>query len=333
MADLSRFKLFPDEYFARVIGNVLSGTSEDKQGESADIAGLEALVAAVDRGEFWVRREHDPLIHPIGRVLTAKMFCVPKRNVNFVVGVVGFYDPNRLPSFSSKAINIPSLPASAQEIPYNPQDVRACVEFNPHEISSDIISDMMKTAPACVESGVAEQFRKSELSLAILHISVSIWLLSQTPFGKKFQERLGEKTADASMEFLKWIAGPVMEKLRQLTGRDTRLVVSFRFKGCEVEFVLKGTEGPAITAEAMRAMEAAANESLILVEALAHAVPRRVTYGFDTADKKWFPLHASTRNEGIITSQPYLIALESLHGGLSVGGRRLPIAGNNTEAR
>ena len=40
MADLSRFKLFPDECFGKVIGNVLSGTSIDKQGESAQIADL-----------------------------------------------------------------------------------------------------------------------------------------------------------------------------------------------------------------------------------------------------------------------------------------------------
>ncbi|MGB7281310.1 MAG: hypothetical protein WBE13_03525 [Candidatus Acidiferrum sp.] len=333
MADLDRFKLFPDEYFARVIGNVLSGTSVDKQGESAQMADLEALVAKVDTGEFWVRREHDPLIHPIGRVLAAKMFCAPRRNVHFVVGVVGFYDGNRLPSFSSIGIDISSLPASEATIPYSPQDVRAFVEFNPYEIPSSTVSDMMRAAPACVERSVAEQFRKSELSLAVLHVSGSIWLLSQTPFGKKLQEQLGEKVADASVEFLKWIAGTVTETLRQLTGRDSRLVVSFLYRGCEIEFVLKGTEGPVLTVDAMQTMEAAANESLLLVDALASAVPRRVTYGFDAASKRWFPLHASTRNKGIITNQPYLIALENLHGGLSVGGRRLPIGGNDTEAR
>jgi hypothetical protein len=267
------------------------------------------------------------LIHPIGRVVAAKLLYAPRRNVHFVVGVIGFYDGNRLPGFSSIGIDTSSLPATQATIPRFPHDLRAFVEFNPFEIPSDVVSDMMRAAPACVERSVGEQFRKGEFSLAVLHISVSVWLLSQTPFGKKLQERLGEKVADASVEFLKWIAGPVVEKLRQLTGRDTRLVVSFVYGECEIEFVLKGTEGPAHTADAMQVIETAANESLLLVDALASAVPRRVTYGFDAASKRWFPLHASTRNKGVITDQPYLMALENLHGGLSVGGRRLPISG------
>ncbi len=333
MVDLSRFKLFPDEYFGKVIGSVLSGTSIDKQGESAQVADLEALVIAVDRREFWVRREHDPLIHPIGRVLAAKVFNARDRNVRFVAGVVGFFDGKRLPNFSSIGIDVSTLPVSEGTILDSPQDARAFVEFNPYEIPAGVVSDMMQVAPACVERSAAQQFRKGELSLAVLHVSASIWLLSQTPFGKKLQERLGEKVADASVEFLKWIASTVTEGLRQLAGRDSRLVVSLTYGECEIEFVLKGTEGPVLTSEALQEIQAAANESLLLVDALASAVPRRVTYGFDATSKKWFPLHASTRNKGIITNQPYLMALENLQGGMSVGGRRLPISEDDIEVR
>jgi hypothetical protein len=332
MADLSQFKLYSDEYFGKVIGNVLSGTSVDKQGESAQIADLEALVAAVGRGEFWLRREHDPLIHPIGRVLAARTFSSRERSVHFVVGVVGFFDASRLPNFSSIGIDTSSLPASEGMLADSPEDARAQLEFSPYEIPPSVVNDMMQVAPPCVEPSTVEQFRKGEFSLAVLHVSASIWLLSQTPFGKKIQERLGEKVADVSVEFLKWIAGAVTEKLRQLTGRDSRLVVSFTYGGCEIEFVLKGSDGPAVISEAMQTIEAAANESLRLADALALAIPRRITYGFDAGSKKWFPLHASTRNRGIITNQPYLIALESLQGGLSVGGRRLPFGENDLGA-
>jgi len=331
IADLDSFKLFPGEYFAGVIESVLSGTGMDKQGETAQTADLEALVTAVDTREFWLRREHDPLIHPIGRVLAAKTFYSPARNIHFVAGVVGFYDAGKIPNFSSIGIDVSSLPAPEVTIPYSPQIARALVEFNPHEIPPSIINEMMQTAPICVDLSAAEQFRKGEVSLAILHVSASIWLLSKTPFGTKLQERLGEKVADAAVEFLKWIGGPVAEKLRQITGRDSRLVVSFEYRSCEIEFVLKGNEGPVITAAAMQSIEAAANASLSLVDALAFAVPRRVTYGFDGTTNKWFPLHATTRNKGVITNQPYLIALDNLHGGMSVGGRRLPVTRDNTE--
>lgn len=326
IAGVDALKLFPDEQFASVIGNVLSGTGLDGQGESAQFADLEALVQAVQSGEFWLRREHDPLIHPIGRVVAAKVFYDPKLNMHFVVGVVGFYDTSKLPTFVSKGIDVSTPTVGDREIPENTGIPCAQVEFNPHEISPAVIAEMLNTAPKCVNRSVVEQSRKGLIGLAILQISTSIYLLSKTPFGGKYQERLGEKAADASAEFLKWIADSVVSKVRRVTGRDTRVVMSFEYKGCVVEFVLKGTEGPAAIAEAMAAMEGAADQSLRLVEVLESTLPRRLTYGYDVASKKWFPLHASTRNEGIITDQPYLVALDNLKGGFSVGGRRLPVS-------
>jgi hypothetical protein len=325
-ADLDRFKLFPGEHFVKVVGNVLSATSIDRQGESLPVSDLEALVTAVEERDFWLRREHDSLIHPIGRVIAAKMFHAPQSDVYFVTGIVGFYDSSSLPTFLSKGIDPLKLMASSEANTECQADfARAHVEFNPYEIPYSEVEDMLEKAPDSVEREVVEHYRKSAFSIAVLHISASIWLLSNTPFGKKFQERLGEKAADASVEFLKWIADIVAGKLRQVAGRNTRLVISIRYRGCDIEFVLKGTEGPVATVEAMQSLEAAANQSLLLVDALSSTEPRRVTYGYDVASKTWFPLHASTLKEGIITDQPYMIALENL-GGFSVGGRRLPIS-------
>src|SRR5690348_12430954 len=66
---LDEFRLYSDEVFITVVGNVISGTGLDRQGESASVADLEALVSAVEEGAFFLRREHDPLIHPIGRII------------------------------------------------------------------------------------------------------------------------------------------------------------------------------------------------------------------------------------------------------------------------
>ena len=57
----------------------------------------------------------------------------------------------------------------------------------------------------------------------------------------------------------------------------------------------------------------------------------RLTYGYDTSAKRWFPIHATTRREGIINDQPYLIAVESLQGGFSVGGRGIPLIENGMD--
>ena len=120
-------------------------------------------------------------------------------------------------------------------------------------------------------------------------------------------------------------------KAAESIGKETRLVISFQYKECTVEFVLSGKEGPAATTEATGALEGAANQSLLLVDALLPAMPMRLTYGYDTAAKRWFPIHATTRRKGIITDQPYLIAVESLQGGFSVGGRRIPLIEDGTD--
>jgi hypothetical protein len=333
LSQIDKLKLFPNEHFVEVIGNVLSGTGLDLQGESAQVRDLEKLVAAVQRGDFWVRRAHDPLIHPIGRVIAAKVFRAVQPDIFFVVGIIGFYDASELPTFASSGIDVSKLPVPLETATDDPTHLYALMECNPLEIPNSLVADMLATAPDTVARGEGVHFRKEAVSLAILHLSVSFWLLSNTPFGKKFQERLGEKAADASADFLKWIAQTVCRKLRQITGRETRLVISFQHKGCEVEFVLKGNEGPLATTEAMQAMEAAANQSLLLVEALLPSVPTRVTYGYDLPTKRWFPIHATTRKVGIITDQPYLITTQNLQGGFSVGGRRLPLYQDKTETK
>jgi hypothetical protein len=325
ISNLDEFKLYPGEEFLTVVGNVVSGTGLDRQGESASVADLEALVSTVDEGAFFLRREHDPLIHPIGRIVAAKMFQLPQTEKYFVVGIIGFYDASKLPSFASKGIDVSNLPYRDASLTGTPEESRALVEFNPYEIPPSAVEEMLETAPASVGLGEGIHSRKGVISLAILQISASIWLLSRTPFGTKFQERLGEKAADASVAFLKWISETVSGKLRELTGKETRLVISFRYKDCTVEFVLTGKEGPAATTEAIAALENAANQSLLLVEALQPAIPIRLTYGYNVPAKRWFPIHATTRRQGIITDQPYLIAVENLQGGFSVGGRRLPL--------
>jgi len=42
-------------------------------------------------------------------------------------------------------------------------------------------------------------------------------------------------------------------------------------------------------------------------------------YEFDLKTRKWLPLHATSKRAGVISSRPYLIAIDQMKG-LSVGG-------------
>jgi hypothetical protein len=328
------FRLFPNERFAKLIGNVLSGTSVDLQGESASIQGLEALVKAAASGEYWLWREHDPLIPPIGRVIAAKTFHAQQSNEHFVVGVVGFYDPASIPTFASMGINLSKFDSGSVHLPPPDKDeLHAQLTFNPFEIPDSVVQQMLAVAPDFVDPNPVVSSRKGLSPLSVLEISASIWLLSSNPFVSKFQERLGEKAADLSVEFLKWIRETVVSKIRHIGKEDTRVVVSFLYGACRVEFVLKGDEGPVAISQAMQALDQAAKHSILLTDALAPFEPTRVVYGYDVQGKDWFPVHAVTRKQGVIADQPYLIALDNLQGGLSVGSTRLPLTEGNTQSK
>jgi hypothetical protein len=316
---IDRYKLFPDENFASLLVGVMSSTSTDKQGESFELEDLERTVARVEQSAFWVRREHDPLIQPIGRTLVAKLFFEANSNVHFVASVTGMYDSSKLPKLSDKGIDLSKLPNTApEELQDQEPKIGASLEFNPDEIPVEVIEQVLDTAPSWVLRQPTQDFRKSGEPLRILVISASILLLSSSPFTKKFLERWGEKTADASFEFLKWLR----KKISSLRVQD-RLVIRTGYRGCEIEFVLPAEKNPVIVAEAVDALRSATDSACRLVEALAEFEPTRVTLGYDLPSKKWFPLHSTTLKAGIIADQPRLIAIERLHsGGLSLGGKR-----------
>jgi len=316
---IDSYKLFPDENFASLLVGVMSSTSTDKQGESFEREDLERAVARVAQSAFFVRREHDPLIQPIGRTLAAKLFFEAHSNVHFVASVTGMYDSSKLPKLADKGIDLSKLANTApEELQDQEPKIGASLEFNPDEIPVEVIEQVLDTAPSWVLRQPAQDFRKSGEPLRILAISASILLLSSSPFTKKFLERWGEKTADASFEFLEWLR----KKISSLRVQD-RLVIRTEYRGCEIEFVLPAEENPVIVAEAVDALRSATDSACRLVEALAEFEPTRITLGYDLPSKKWFPLHATTLKAGIIADQPRLIAIERLHsGGLSLGGKR-----------
>ena len=87
------------------------------------------------------------------------------------------------------------------------------VKFYPGwEIPAGVVSDMMQVAPAWSQAQRRPTVPKRRGFLWRFYMfRRQSGYFQSTPFGKKLQERLGEKVADASVEFLKWIASTVTE--------------------------------------------------------------------------------------------------------------------------
>jgi hypothetical protein len=189
---LQNRKVFQGEHFGGIVAGVLSSTGVDSQGEAFEIRDLQALVERVERSRLWIWREHDPLIHPIGRALAAQLFYAPESEKYFVAGLVGYYDGNQIPSFKDVGIDVSQLAGIApQEVQVRELTADVSIEFNPHEVSLEFVKEISLSAPDYFAFRYGHQYRKGIDSTTILEISLSIWVISNTPFAKAFQEAWG----------------------------------------------------------------------------------------------------------------------------------------------
>ena len=121
-----------------------------------------------------------------------RRFHAPQSNIYFLAVVSGLYDLDRLPSFQDAGVDLSALPTEDAYQPAETEKVAAAqVAYNPHEIPSAIIEDLLQGAPELVARDAALCARKNAEPTPIITIVVTLWLLTSNPFLKKFQERLG----------------------------------------------------------------------------------------------------------------------------------------------
>jgi hypothetical protein len=240
-ADVNHYKRFPEENFVEVHAGVLATSAVDLQNERLSVEALEDMATHINTHSLWMMVEHNPLIPPIGRVLVAKRFYAKEGDLYFLVGVMATYDPNSYRTFSDLGIDLKLDNEAVVSVPESERAASAKISFNPHEIPSSVIAEMYEHAPVFVDQEPTLTFRKSAEPRAILEIAASLWLLCQNPFLKKFLERYGEKSADASLTFLSWLKTEVFPRLTQ-SARNPLFILHFEHKDCRVEFIVPSND-------------------------------------------------------------------------------------------
>ena len=311
--------IYPEERFKSVIAGVLMTTTVDSQGDQFGVEALETLVTKVTEEVFLVTAHHDPRIQPVGRVLAAKVFFAPKSEAHFVAGVIGYWDPSTYKTFDKVGIT-GGVADNCELIPdfYTEDPPQASIGLNRQDFDLTDLHDVLEEAPPIVSREVNEQFRKAHDPITIVSISVSISLLLSTPYLKEIQKKFGAATADACIDFSRWVGTVLAAKVRSLFKREILFEIQSEIAACDISFLVE-TSDPLLVSEAMEHVQQAAIAAINLASAMKSLEPIRITYLYDHAAKKWLPLHAVTKNAGIITDRPRLITLEGLSG-LSVSG-------------
>lgn len=308
--NVERYKRFPSERFAKLVIAVMATNAVDRQNEVIDPGCLEDMAAQINRDSLWLTVEHNPLMAPIGRALAARRFYARESGIYFVAGVLGVYDCEKLPSFSDIGIDTAAAtPDDVQGIDQAEQIPTAQIAFNPHEIDTAAVTQMLQCAPEFVDRNPMLVGRKSADPIAILTVLASVWLLVSNPFSKKFLERLGEKSADAAIAFLSWLKNEVLATFARIDSNNPLFELQMPYKGCVVEFFVASRE-PEILVKATHSVHEAAQHSLNLVDRLEHLGVQKLVYAYDPATQRWLPLYAATRMGGVISDRRALIVLD-----------------------
>lgn len=317
--DIASYRLFDEEQFSELRCGVLSTSGIDTQGDDVNLKALQKWVRKIKENGLWYCVQHNPLIQPYGRVLSAELFYAAQSKLYFIAAVIGLYDVNKLANFKDLGIDFDSfVTADDVELADHNEGHQAQIAFSPHEISKEFVRDLLKDAPDIVNPKTARSLRKEADPITVLTIVASIWLLTSNPFSKKFLERYGEEAANGSIAFFTWLSKKVFRKLRELHGERVLFEFLTNYKGCHVEFVTSSKD-TVVLCEASEAIHTAAQSAVRLIDYLEYASVQKLVYQFDENTHKWLPLHAATRKHGVISDRPFLVAIDQMKG-LSVGG-------------
>lgn len=316
--NLNNFLLFEKESFSRINQAILGTSNIDSQNEAFDISSLQGVVSYVKEKPMWLNVEHNPLFPPHGRIIAAKVFYAPESEIYFLAGVIGRYSEENFRKFKDFNIDFSKLEDSLPELDFLLIGDDVEISYNPHEIESKMIEDILTDSPNIVSKKVKRSIRKEADPITILTFFVSIFVLTNNPFSKKFLEKYGEKSAEASISFFTWLQKKVFKKFSEIYSERVLFEFISPYKNCTAKFVI-ASKDVAILCEASDTIYKASRSAVKLIDYLEETQPETLVYQFNLEAKRWVPLYISTQKEGVITDQPYLIAIDQITG-LSLGG-------------
>ena len=318
-----RYFLFNNEPFERFEAGVFSTSTVDSHNDQILPEAIEDMAEQLRQNPIWINVQHDPRIHPIGRVLTAAAFYDKTSNTYFLAGVYGYFDPDKLPRLgklaSDMAIGFDDdlLLLPAGDLP-GPQ---VSVAFSRVEFEESAVAELVASAPGTVSRRLGVETRKALESISpILSISVVLWLLMSNPFSKAFLGRLGERAADAVVDLFIWLKQEVVNFLKS-DNRELTICINTERDNVRLEFLLDSKMKPEVLRNAIDMLPTAARAAVQFVELTDEKLQLvRIVYSFDEDHGEWRPLYALSKTAGVLAAKPTKVDT-SVFGGLSVGAR------------
>lgn len=314
-----RFFLHEDEPFADYVTGVFSSTSTDAHDEMISRKALEELADRLNREPLWMHAHHDVRQPPVGRVLAARVFDRVDEDEAYLVGVCGYFEPQKLLSTDLLHPLPEDQPPEFWELPEgDPPPGQARFRLSRAEVPEALAKRLIDSAPPIVARQPEAAFRKALQPDQVIELAVAAWLLLANPFSKAFLGRLGERAADAVISFYSWLGKEFVQLLQDEALDEAEVLFTTEQEGVRYQFLLPRAEHAELRAPAIRELSQTVRQALLLGSKAKELQPDRITYVYRPSEG-WVLEYLVSKRFGVIAREPAEVDLNQFSG-FSIAG-------------
>lgn len=269
-----------------------------------------ALATKINAEPFDLLRGHDPGFQ-IGKCLAAEAF-VGNDNKRFVAAMLGFYGKKRLSFYDFKLDSVPVI-ASPSRLPELTGDCWIELCYDPKEVDEIWIANILDIAPLRVERERLSH-NAAESLIELVRVGLPYIALVWNPFVTAIATEAGKDTYASLRNWVRKLLGKLAEQ------RNPVLEIQSYHEGCYISFIFRGVDVKRHYA-AHDAHPLAAHRAAILVANMKRAgvAAKKIVYEFSEEGGVWFPSYAELYDGRFVTDNQFLIAVENVPSGLSLG--------------
>jgi hypothetical protein len=223
---------------------IISTTHIDLHHEKLTKEALDGMAEQINSGALPVNWEHNPLLPPIGRVVSASV--EPTKDKEYaLVATIEIFDLSSFPTISEIGLTMPSeIPELSSENVPTSVDLDIELQYDPQNYPEATIKKFCSDI-------VGIKIRDKQISRKALEPISVIWLTLLAPaayfFSKGFFTRLGEHSADEFINYYKDFKSRIIDLIKpRHKKRPTSLIIKFRYQGTDIEGAIQGEDSIAL---------------------------------------------------------------------------------------
>jgi len=223
---------------------VISTTHIDLHNECLTKEALEGMVEQISNKSIPVNWEHNPIVPPIGSIVSASV--EPTKDGEYaLVGTIEVFDLSSFPTILESGLKLPATISEKESDSYptlGNLDIE--LQYDPRNYPEEIIKTFCSSI-----SGIT--IRQKQIARKSVEPTPAIWLTLLAPavyfFSKGFFTRLGEQGADEFIGYYRDFKSRIISLIRsKRKNKLPILIIRFRYQETEIEGAIQTQDSAAL---------------------------------------------------------------------------------------